>query len=404
MKLSCKSKKNLPNFVKKFTFPMENQASVAGSRRPFTFDRVVRIIISIVFTLAALWLINRLSSVLLPFLVAWLIAYILEPFVQRNRLFFHTKGRLVAIIVTLVEVVLLITVLCIAFLPSVIDEMHQVAALIREYAVANSKIKVIPPGVHEFLLKHLDFDHISDVLTRQNIESMLDFIGSFLSGGVNFLMSIFDVFLVILYVLFIMLDYEKLLAGFRKMVPPRYRVIVFSLFDNVKDSMNHYFRGQALIAFLVGILFSIGFLIIGLPLAVILGMFIGLLNMVPYLQLISLPITSLLCLVYSVQDNIDFWPLWWEVMAVYCVVQVIQDMFLTPKIMGNAMGMNPAIILFSLSVWGSLLGIIGMIIALPLTTLLISYYNHLIINRNDGETMQERLNDAKALRDIVERD
>ncbi len=381
---------------------MENRAQSTPTRRPFTFDRVVRIIIGILFLLGALWLINRLSSVLLPFLVAWLIAYLLEPFVQRNRRFLNTKGRLIPIIITLVEVILLVTVLCIAFLPSVIDEMHQVAALIREYAVANSKIKVIPPEVHEFLLKHLDFDQISDVLTRQNIESMMDFLGSFLSGGFNFIMSLFDVFLVVLYVLFIMLDYEKLLAGFRRMVPPRYRSMVFSIFDNVKESMNHYFRGQALIAFLVGIGFSVGFLIIGLPLAVVLGMFIGLLNMVPYLQLISLPITSLLCLVYSVQDNIDFWPLWWEAMAVYCIVQVIQDMFLTPKIMGKAMGMNPAIILFSLSVWGSLLGIIGMIIALPLTTLLISYYDHLIINRNDGESLRERINDAKAFDEIVE--
>ncbi|MDE6653366.1 MAG: AI-2E family transporter [Muribaculaceae bacterium] len=383
---------------------MEKQVSDTVSRRPFTFDRVVRIIISTIAILGALWLIDRLSSVLLPFLVAWLIAYLLEPFVQRNRHFLKTEGRLVAVVLTLVEVLLLIIVLCIAFLPAIFDEMHQVAALIREYAVANDKIKLVPPAVHEFLLKHLDFKQISDILTRQNIESLVDFLGSFLTGGVNFLMSLFDVFLVILYVMFIMLDYEKLLAGFRKMVPPRYRDIVFALFDNVKDSMNHYFRGQALIAFLVGILFSIGFLIIGLPLAVILGMFIGALNMVPYLQLISLPITSILCLVYSVQDSIDFWPLWWEAMAVYCVVQVIQDMFLTPKIMGKAMGMNPAIILFSLSVWGSLLGIIGMIIALPLTTLLISYYNHLIINRNDGESMRERLSEARALRDIVEDD
>lgn len=383
---------------------MEKQVPDAPTRRPFTFDRVVRIIISVIFILGVLWLVNRLSSVLLPFLVAWLIAYLLEPFVQRNRRFLRTKGRFAAIVVTLIEVVLLITVLCIAFLPAVFDEMHQVAGLIREYAVANNKIRLVPPVVHEFLLKHLDFNHISDVLTRQNIESMIDFLGSFLSGGYNFLMSLFDVFLVILYVIFIMLDYEKLLAGFRKMVPPRYKMIVFSLFDNVKESMNHYFRGQALIAFLVGVLFSIGFLIIGLPLAVILGMFIGLLNMVPYLQLISLPITSILCLVYSVQDSIDFWPLWWEAMAVYCVVQVIQDMFLTPKIMGKAMGLNPAIILFSLSVWGSLLGFIGLIIALPLTTLLISYYNHLIINRNDGETLRERMSEARALRDIVEDD
>ncbi|MDE5744097.1 MAG: AI-2E family transporter, partial [Paramuribaculum sp.] len=153
----------------------------------------------------------------------------------------------------------------------------------------------------------------------------------------------------------------------------------------IKESMNHYFRGQALVAFIVGILFSIGFLIIGLPMAVALGLFIGLLNMVPYLQLISIIPAGVLCLVYAVGGGGDFWTIFWECIAVYCIVQVIQDLFLTPKIMGKAMGLNPALILLSLSVWGSLLGLIGLIIALPLTTLLLAYYDRYVILRAENE-------------------
>ncbi len=104
--------------------------------------------------------------------------------------------------------------------------------------------------------------------------------------------------------------------------------------------------------------------------------------MVPYLQLISIIPTTILCLVCSIQGDVAFWTIWWECMAVYIVVQAIQDLFLTPKIMGKAMGLNPAIILLSLSVWGSLLGFIGLIIALPLTTLVLAYYNRYIIHRN----------------------
>lgn len=76
-------------------------------------------------------------------------------------------------------------------------------------------------------------------------------------------------------------------------------------------------------------------------------------------------------------------------MAVYVVVQCIQDLFLTPKIMGKAMGLNPAIILLSLSVWGTLLGFIGLIIALPLTTLLLSYYDRYITSRENRELYRE---------------
>lgn len=88
---------------------------------------------------------------------------------------------------------------------------------------------------------------------------------------------------------------------------------------------------------------------------------------------------AVLCLVYAVGGGGDFWIIFAKCIAVYCIVQAIQDLFLTPKIMGKAMGLNPAIILLSLSVWGTLLGLIGLIIALPLTTLLLSYYNHFII-------------------------
>ncbi|MDE5840995.1 MAG: AI-2E family transporter, partial [Muribaculaceae bacterium] len=74
----------------------------------------------------------------------------------------------------------------------------------------------------------------------------------------------------------------------------------------------------------------------------------------------------------------------WECMGVYVVVQCIQDLILTPKIMGKAMGLNPAVILLSLSIWGSLLGFLGMIIALPLTTLILSYYDLYVVRRSRG--------------------
>ncbi len=204
---------------------------------------------------------------------------------------------------------------------------------------------------------------------------------SFLSSSVAFVFGAVSWLIVVLYVIFIMIDYERLMLSFRQLVPQSHRHRVFHIFDDCKNAMNRYFRGQAVIASLVGIMFSIGFVIIGLPMGVVLGLFIGMLNMVPYLQLISLPITAVLCIVYTVSTGDSFWMIFWESMAVYVVVQCIQDLILTPKIMGKAMGLNPAIILLSLSVWGSLLGFMGLIIALPLTTLLLSYYDLYVLQR-----------------------
>ena len=113
--------------------------------------------------------------------------------------------------------------------------------------------------------------------------------------------------------------------------------------------------------------------------AVGLGMFIGLLNMVPYLQLLGFIPTILLAVVKAADTGESFWMIILMALAVFAVVQIIQDTILTPKIMGRVMGMNSAIILLSLSIWGSLLGIMGMVIALPATTLLMTYYQKYIV-------------------------
>jgi len=120
-----------------------------------------------------------------------------------------------------------------------------------------------------------------------------------------------------------------------------------------------------------------------LPMAITIGLFIGVLNLVPYLQTIGVLPVAFLALVQSVETGTNFWIVLLGCFIVFIVVQGIQDLFLVPKIMGKAMGLNPAVILLSLSIWGSLLGIVGMIIALPITTLLISYYKRFVLNREE---------------------
>lgn len=367
-----------------------NLMPIMTNRQPYTFDRVVRIVFAIVICGAILWLINTLSSVLIPFCIACLIAYLLEPLVQLNRRLFRINGRFPAIALTLLESLIIIVSLGLIFIPSIINETQQIAIMFKEYASAKANTQYLPEEVHLYIRQLINFEELSNFITQQNIEKILEAAQGVISGSVNFIMGLVGWFVVVLYIIFIMLDYEKLMRGFKRMVPPKYRRVVFNIGHDVKTSMNLYFRGQALVAFLVGVLFSIGFVIIGLPLAVVLGMFIGLLNMVPYLQFVSFFPATLLCLVYSVDSGIDFWAIWWECMAVYVIVQIIQDLFLVPRIMGKTMGLNPAIILLSLSIWGALFGFIGLIIALPLTTLLLSYYNRYVLGINITKTSRKR--------------
>lgn len=354
-------------------------------RQPYTFDRVVRISFSVIGIIAALYLLDALKGVLLPFFVACLISYMLEPIVKWNMRILRLKTRFLPVIFTLLEGCLLLSIFSVIFFPYLVEEAEQMAVMVKNYASAKVEIPYISGPLYDFIKENLDFDTISRLLTPQEwkevIKTALTSSWNFLSSGLSFIVGAVSWLIVILYVLFIMLDYERIMLSFKQLVPFPHRRQIFQIGKDIEHAMNRYFRNQFFIAMIVGILFSIGFVIVGLPMGVVLGIFIGFLNMVPYLQLISLPITAILCLVCTASTGVSFWAIFWECMAVYIIVQCIQDLFLTPKIMGKAMGLNPAIILLSLSIWGALLGLMGLIIALPLTTLLLSYYNIYIVKR-----------------------
>ncbi len=355
-------------------------------RQPYTFDRVARIVFSICGILVVIYLLDILKGVLLPFLVACLIAYMLEPVVKWNMRMLHMHKRFVPVLLTLLETCVAAGVFCTLFFPYIAGECAQMTEMVKAYATEQIKIPYISESIHRFIRENVDFNQISRLLSKEEwreiIRKTLTSSWTFLTSGVAFVASIVSWLVVIIYVLFIMLDYERLMLSFKQLVPHSQRPRVFRIISDIKHTMNRYFRGQFLIAAIVGILFSIGFMIIGLPMGVVLGLFIGILNLVPYLQLISLPVCVLLCLVWTAGTGGNFWIIFWESMAVYVVVQCIQDLVLTPRIMGKAMGLNPAIILLALSVWGRLLGFMGLIVALPLTTLLLSYYNLFVIERS----------------------
>ena len=363
--------------------------------RPFTFDRVVRILITIATLIGAYWLLKAISGALLPFCVACLLAYIFEPFVAFNKRLLRCRGNVLPIFLFLVELFGVIALLGWFLIPRIIDEIVTVGNLFNDYATSSSS-RYIPQAVHDFVMKYVDMKTLASVLTQEQwsdiVQKSLSGTWTMVSGSISMLLKVCSWFIVLLYFIFILLDYDRFMNSMRSLIPQKYKPTVLKIAGDIKNSMNRYFRGQTLVALCVGVLFSIGFLIIDLPLAIIMGMFIGLLNMVPYLQLISLLPTTLLCVVYAAETNSSFWVIFALAMVVYGVVQLIQDLYLVPKIMGKTMGLNPAIILLSLSIWGSLLGFLGLIIALPLTTLLLSYYNTYVLHEGKPEESAENQN------------
>ena len=190
----------------------------------------------------------------------------------------------------------------------------------------------------------------------------------------NVLISIVASCITLLYMFFILLDYEYLTDNWIRIFPKKVRPFWHELSIDVSRELNNYIRGQGMVALIMGIMFCIGFTIIGFPMAIGLGILIGILDLVPYLHTFALIPTAFLAMLKAADTGENFWIVFGSAVLVFIIVQIISDMIVTPKVMGKAMGLNPAILLLSLSVWGALLGFIGLIIALPLTTLIIAYW------------------------------
>ena len=355
--------------------------------RPFTFDRVTRIVFSIVIIGVLLYLITVLRNALLPFLIAWLLAYMMQPFVKFFQYKLKLKSRILAIVAVIISASLIIGIAAALVVPSVAQEAERTLNLMRTHNPGEGHVPLIPASWIEYLENNVDINQLMELLSRENIQNAIKQLApkvwNILSNTFSILFSITIIFVILLYFIFILLDYEKIANGWINLIPARIRPFAKGLADDVEQSMNLYFRGQSLIALCVGVLLSIGFKIVGFPLAVTLGLFIGVLNLIPYLQAIGLIPMVILSLLKSAETGQNFWIIFGSGLLILGIVQCIQDLYLTPRIMGKAMGLNPAIILLSLSIWGTLLGFIGLIIALPLTTLCLSYYKRFILLEED---------------------
>ena len=378
-----------PNTIQmKDTHKKNHTAESSIFDAPITFDRFVRGLLIVLGFVGAYYLLNVLSGVLWPFFVAWLLAYLMYPLVIFLEKKCRLRFRILSILVAMVLVCSLVAGLLVFIVPPAIRQIGHLSDDLFLYATTYFAGTDIPKIVLD--LTH-NFDRNTIIQLFQNNEVMdavrtaLHQSWGVVSGTMNVVWYVVDFLMGLLYLIFLLVDYENINKNWILIVPHDYRDKAWHLASDMKREMNLYFRGQATVASLVGILFSIGFLIIDFPMAIALGMFIGLLNMVPYAQAIGFIPTVILALLKSNDSGQSFWLIIAMAIVVFCVVQAIQDLFLVPKIMGKTMGLKPAIILLSLSVWGTLLGVIGFVIALPLTTLGWAYYRRYVLKETDIE-------------------
>jgi predicted PurR-regulated permease PerM len=360
--------------------------------KEITFDRFIRGLIAIAGCVIAYLLISRLSGALLPFLIAWLFCYLVYPIVKFFQYKLKFKSRALSIFTVLMLFTAIIVGICFAVVPPIVEEVVMLKEFVTNYLSSGGNNSTIPAVVNEFIREHIDMRQVEAYFSVDRvgelIKGALPKIWNVVAQSFNLVGVVVAAFMVLVYIFFILNDYESLERGWIRLIPEKYRERVVTLCNDVEESMSNYYRGQSLIALFVGILFSIGFLIIDFPMAIGFGLFVGLLNIVPYLQITSIVPMVFLALVKAANTGENFW---WILIAagiVMLVVQVIQETILIPRIMNKAIGLHPAVILLSLSIWGSLLGLVGMIIALPATSLILSYYRQFLRNQEAAEKSQ----------------
>lgn len=348
--------------------------------KEITFDKFIRWTGITLIVLGVLYVTNYLSSVLLPFFIAWFFAYLLYPVVRfiENKL--HVKVRALSIIIAMLLAIGVIGGVIWLIIPPMIDQLDKLGEVLTRWLHQTTHTNNLTAVIKEWLqdnqvqierfLKSKDF---SDA-----VKTTMPKVFSVVGQTANILISIVASMITLLYMFFILLDYETLTANWIRIFPKKSRPFWQELMKDVERELNNYIRGQGMVALCMGIMFCIGFTIIGFPMAIGLGILIGIMDLVPYLHTFALIPTAFLAMLKAADTGQNFWIVFGLAFLVFCVVQILTDMVVTPKIMGKAMGLNPAILLLSLSVWGALLGFLGLIVALPLTTLLIAYWQRYV--------------------------
>ena len=368
-------------------------------RREFTFDRIARMLVLSVLILLIYVAVQAIWSVILPFLLAGIFAYVMMPLVRFFQYTLRLRSRGLSVILTLLLLGAVVYLAVIFIIPSINAEIEKTLQVISGYSSGQDILTMIlPRNIRNYLNGGLRWGNFPQQLSLEkvleNVKLLLDQVG----GIINSTLSIFSwglVFLIgFIYFVFILLDFENLARGFISLFPKTLRPTIRTISMDLDRYMNNYFRGQALVAMSVGILLSIGFNIIGLPLATAMGIFIGILNFIPYMQALGIIPLGLASLLMAAQTGENAFVCMLLAYGVLMVVQIIQDMIIVPRIMGQTMGMRPSLILLVLSIWGYLLGFFGMLIALPITMFIYSLYMRYVL-QDEEYIEQMRLREEK---------
>jgi len=332
-----------------------------------TRTTLIRIGAAAAFVVVMVWLMVALRSVTSTLLVAFFLAYILNPLVERLTRWGLSRSTAAFLVLLFgLAVVLHIAILVI---PAIVQEVAAFSRAAPKYVVALHGLLV---GVLERFNINVPTDW--DQLTPLIIERLKQWLPRIADVGPRVLASIFvstlHVLSAIIYVLlvpviafYLMVSFDDIKKGMKDLIPPYARSAIVSKAQQIDFVLAGFIRGQLTVALILAILYSVGFLVIGLELAVVIGITGGILWIIPYVGTIFALIAGSTVALAQFGDALHVaYVLIWIGM-----VQLMEGNLLTPRIVGKAIGLHPVIYILALIAGANLFGFVGLLVAIPVT-------------------------------------
>jgi predicted PurR-regulated permease PerM len=303
--------------------------------------------------------------ILVPMLCSLALAYLLAPVVA----WFERRGwsRSSSVLLTISGAAVALALILIFILPGFWGQLVKTYDQARErlgdkerVESLRQKVRQISPPVYDFLESKVKKPGDSDLPER-----VFGMASQWLQKGlfslVDVTASLLDLLLIPFFVYYLLADYSAMRAHLDRLIPPRHRAVASTLISRINFVISSYVRNQLVIALVMGVLYSIGFAVASVPLALSIGLLSGLLNFIPYLG----TLTGLtLSLSFVALDGGGIARIL-GVLAVFIIVQSVEGYYLTPKLLGGSLDLHPMWVLVGLMISGSLFGILGIILAVP---------------------------------------
>lgn len=319
------------------------------------------------------WLFYQLSSVLMPFFVAMLLAYLGDPLVdwlQEKKL---SRTQAVCIVFAVIFFCIFLTLLILIPLLG-----HQLSSLFEKLPNYLDRFQqLLQPVLQMFGLSQdaLDLQTVQDALKEYWSEAGKfagDIFGYMSRSGMAMMLFLTNLLLIPVLTFYLLRDWDDLVARFRELIPRTYAPKVIKMSVECDEMLSGFLRGQLLVMFALAVMYSAGLMLIGVDLAILIGFVAGLLSFVPYLGLIVGMTLAILAAYLQMQEWL---PILYVIIA-FSVAQSVESMFLTPRLVGERIGLHPVAVIFAVMAGGALFGFIGILLALPVAAVVMVLLRH----------------------------